>query len=192
MLFAAFRRSFYECLHRRSDALFELTDAILTCGRRRSFSRSPEPPSIASARMGQPLRRLGPRTDRRRSPAGAARPPSARRERNARLRRGHERVAPMRRGVQPRARLLLPSFAPLGGAAHRRRMGLPVRRTAQLRPRELDRPRGRGARPPRARRQRGRRRAGEAFLLDRLEEASVRSPVRLRRWLRSRQGAAGA
>ncbi len=26
----AFRRSFYECLHRRSDALFELTDALLT------------------------------------------------------------------------------------------------------------------------------------------------------------------
>src|SRR3712207_5496715 len=25
----AFRRSFYECLHRRSDALFELADAIL-------------------------------------------------------------------------------------------------------------------------------------------------------------------
>jgi len=26
----AFRRSFYECLHRRADALFELTDALLT------------------------------------------------------------------------------------------------------------------------------------------------------------------
>ena len=26
----AFRRSFYECFHRRSDALFELADAILT------------------------------------------------------------------------------------------------------------------------------------------------------------------
>src|SRR5215212_9376142 len=26
----AFRHSFYECLHRRSDALFELTDAMLT------------------------------------------------------------------------------------------------------------------------------------------------------------------
>src|SRR5688572_5670199 len=26
----AFRRSFYECLHRRADALFELADAILT------------------------------------------------------------------------------------------------------------------------------------------------------------------
>jgi hypothetical protein len=28
--FRAFRSSFYECLHRRADALFELTDAILT------------------------------------------------------------------------------------------------------------------------------------------------------------------
>jgi hypothetical protein len=26
----SFRRSFYECLHRRGDALFELADAILT------------------------------------------------------------------------------------------------------------------------------------------------------------------
>jgi hypothetical protein len=26
----SFRRSLYECLHRRGDALFELTDAILT------------------------------------------------------------------------------------------------------------------------------------------------------------------
>ncbi len=26
----AFRRSFYECLHRRAEALFELADAILT------------------------------------------------------------------------------------------------------------------------------------------------------------------
>jgi hypothetical protein len=26
----AFRRSFYECFHRRRDALFELADAILT------------------------------------------------------------------------------------------------------------------------------------------------------------------
>src|SRR5215216_1353375 len=26
----AFRRSFYECFHRRADALFELADAILT------------------------------------------------------------------------------------------------------------------------------------------------------------------
>jgi hypothetical protein len=27
---STFRRSFYECLHRRIDALFELTDALLT------------------------------------------------------------------------------------------------------------------------------------------------------------------
>jgi hypothetical protein len=27
-----FRRSFYECLHRRSDALFELADAVLASG----------------------------------------------------------------------------------------------------------------------------------------------------------------
>src|SRR5215203_1509193 len=28
----SFRRSFYECLHRRADALFELSDAILAAG----------------------------------------------------------------------------------------------------------------------------------------------------------------
>ncbi len=27
---STFRRSFYECLYRRADALFELTDALLT------------------------------------------------------------------------------------------------------------------------------------------------------------------
>ena len=27
---STFRRSFYECLHRRADALFKLTDAFLT------------------------------------------------------------------------------------------------------------------------------------------------------------------
>ena len=115
-------------------------------GRCRSFSRPPEPPTRAPARMGQLLRGSGPWTHRRGGSARPARPPSARRERSdACLRRGHERVAPMRRGVQPRARILLPSFPPFGGAAHRGRLGLPVRRTAELRPRELDRPRGRAS-----------------------------------------------
>src|SRR5688500_4320499 len=52
--------------------------------------------------MGELLRGSGPWTYRRGGPARPARPPSARRERsNSRLRRGHERLAPMRRGVQP-------------------------------------------------------------------------------------------
>ena len=50
---------------------------------------------------------------------------------------------------------------PLGGAAHRGRLGLPVRHTTELRPRELDCARGCKARPSRPRRQRGRHRAGE-------------------------------
>ena len=161
---------------------------------RRSFSRSPEPRSVASSRLGQPLRRVGPRANRRRSSAGAARPPSAcwKRSNNARLRRGRERVASLRRRVQPRARLLLPSFSPLGRPAHRGRMGLPVHRTAQLRARELDRPHGRGARPSRAGRQRGGRRAGQSVSAPVARGGEGRSPVRLRRWLRSRQAAAGA
>src|SRR5215204_5706354 len=78
-------------------------------GRCRPFSRTPEPRTRAPARMGELLRGSGPWTYRRGGTARPARPPSARRERNdARLRRGHERVAQMRRGVQPRARILLP------------------------------------------------------------------------------------
>src|SRR5215213_4610760 len=160
-------------------------------GRCRPFSRPPEPPTRAPARMGELLRGSGPWTHRRGAPARPACPPSARRERSdSRLRRGHERLDPMRRGVQPRARILLPPIPPLGGAAHRGRMGLPVRRTAELRPRELDRARGCRARPTRPRRQRGRRRAGEG-LAGPARERKDRSPVRLRRGLRSRQGPAG-
>jgi hypothetical protein len=45
-----FRRSFYECLHRRSDALFELTDAILT-----THDSSPSPVHLSL----QPAHRRG-------------------------------------------------------------------------------------------------------------------------------------
>jgi hypothetical protein len=54
----AFRNSFYRCLDRRVDALFELTDAILTAG------SVPSPPHLSLATVhrrgwgsGQPLRR---------------------------------------------------------------------------------------------------------------------------------------
>src|SRR5215217_9795 len=173
-----FRRSFYECLHRRGEALFELTDAILG-----TDASAPSPVHLSL----QPVHRRG---------WGSFYAALARGRSDARLRRGHERVAPMRRGVQPRARLLLPSFSPFGGAADRRRLGLPVRRTAQLRPRELDRPRGCRARPSRPRRQRARRRTGE--VVPTTPRFVVRGrdrrypPVRLRRGLRSRQDPTGA
>ena len=189
----AFRRSLYECLHRRGDALFELADAaILTA----DGGGVPSPVHLtasehpASSWLGQPLRRAPARTNRRRSPAEAARPPSTRRKPNARLRRGHERVASVRRGVQSRARLLLPPLAPLGRPAHRCRMGLPVHRPTQLRARESDRPRGRGARPPHAGRQRGRRRAGESVRAPVARGGRGHPPVRLRRRLRSREATA--
>jgi hypothetical protein len=51
-------------------------------------------------------------------------------------------VGSLRRRDESLARLLLSSVPPLGGAAHCRRLGLPVRRTTGLRARELDRPRG--------------------------------------------------
>src|SRR5215211_105551 len=92
----------------------------------RTFSCSPEPPSVASSRMGKPLRRVRSRTDRRRSPAEAARLLSASRKPNTSLRRGRERVAQMRRGVQSRAWSLLPTFPPLDRPADRGRMGLSV------------------------------------------------------------------
>ena len=193
----AFRRSLYECFHRRRDALFELADAILTAD-----GAAPSPAHLslqASHRRGWGS--LYAALDRGRIDAEAlrkllARHPLAGRRRGApRLRRGHERVGSLRRGVQPRARLLLPSFSPLRRPAHRGRLGLPVRRTTELRARELDRSRGRGARPSRPRRQRGRRRAGEVFPAARRSfsrKGPPLPPVRLRCGLRSRQGAAGA
>jgi hypothetical protein len=115
----SFRRSFYECLHRRKEALFELGDAILTAeavsspvhlslqeSHRRGWGSfytaldrgRIDVEALRDLLAGHPL-------------AGGGSP---------RLRRGRERVAPMRRGVQSPARLLLPSFPPLRRAAHRR------------------------------------------------------------------------
>src|SRR3712207_1677880 len=91
--------------------------------RYRPFPRPPEPPGVASSRLGQPLRRVGSRTHRRRSPTEASGPPPARRHRrgeDARLRRGRERVGTLRRRDEPRARLLLPPVPPLRRPAHRR------------------------------------------------------------------------
>jgi hypothetical protein len=162
---STFRHSFYECLHRRADALFELTDALLTA------DSVPSPVHLsleASHRRGwgslyaaldrariddEALRKLLARHPLARAPKG--RRPSTPWTQAC----GH--AATPRRA--PYSRLLLPPVPPLSGAAHRRRLGLAVRRPSQLRPRELERPRGCGARPARPRRQRGRRRAGEGL-----------------------------
>src|SRR5215208_94282 len=79
-------------------------------------------------------------------------------------------------------RLLLPSVEALRWAAHRCRLGLPVRRTAGLCARELDRSRGRAARPTRPRRQRGRHPADRGFARS-ARRRRGRPPVRLRRLL---------
>ena len=61
----AFRDSLYRCFDRRADALFELTDAILTAG----FVPSPRPPEPGGRPppwLGQLLRRFEQWTNRRR------------------------------------------------------------------------------------------------------------------------------
>jgi len=94
-----FRRSFYECFHRRRDALFELADAILTAD-----GAAPSPAHLslqASHRRGwgslyaaldhghideKALRKL---LARHSAPQ--------RRKEDPRLCRGHQRVGPLRR-----------------------------------------------------------------------------------------------
>ena len=62
-----------------------------------------------------------------------------------------ERLAPLRRRGESGARLLLPSVPPLGRAADRGRVGVPVAGPAQLHARQLDRPARCPARPSDAR-----------------------------------------
>ena len=79
--------------------------------------------------------------------------------RPAGVRRGCDHLAALRRRVLARARLLLPPLAALGRPADHRRLGLPVDRPAQLRPRLLDRPGGRPPAAPAGRHRPDRRRA---------------------------------
>src|SRR5215216_1687103 len=116
--FRTFRNSLYDCLYRRADALFELTDAILTAEQVPSASPL-EPTAFSPPWLGQSLQRAQPWTNRRPSSAEAARSSSACWKPNARLRRGRERMGSLRRGEQPRAGFLLSSLASLGGAADR-------------------------------------------------------------------------
>ncbi len=83
-----------------------------------SFAGPPEPGDRPPARLGQPLRRPEPRAHRRRAPARAARPARlhGRCEPCPGLRRGRERLEPLRRRGQPRARVLLPPVEALGRA----------------------------------------------------------------------------
>lgn len=50
----AYRGSFYACLSRRADALFELADAILTGGRC-AFAVPPQPRTHTSPRLGESI-----------------------------------------------------------------------------------------------------------------------------------------
>jgi hypothetical protein len=107
---------------------------------------APEPGAGPPARLGQQLRRPGPRPHRHRAAASSAGalPP---RRRPAGVRGGCDHLAALRRRVLARARLLLPSLPPLSRPADYRRLGVPVDRAAGLRARLLDRP---GRRPPAA------------------------------------------
>src|SRR3712207_3947727 len=159
----AFRRSFYECFHRRADALFELADAILT-----AEGTAPSPAHLslqASHRRGwgslyaalwrgrideEALRKL------------LARYPLASAEGKASVYAVDTSVWDRRDAeTSPERRILLPSVEALCRPADHRWVGLPVHRRAQLRAREPDRPRGRAARPTRRGRLRDRHQAGE-------------------------------
>lgn len=134
----SFRHSLYECLHHRADALFELTDAILSAD-----GAAPSPVHLSL----QPAHRRG---------WGSFYVALAHGRIDAEVLRNLLARHPLAgsgatpvygvcgpdatRSAAPYSRLLLPSFSPLGRPADRGRMGLPVHRTAQLRPRELDRP----------------------------------------------------
>ena len=190
----AFRRSFYECLHRRGEALFELADAILAA----DGAAAPSPAHLslqASHRRGwgslyaalnrgqiddEALRKL---LTRHPLASTEGETPVYAVDASVWLRCDAE-TSPERGYYSHPSR-------PLRRPAHRRRLGLAVRRPAQLRPRELDGPRGRGARPARPRRQRGRCRAGEG-IAGSARRRRGRPSVRLRRGLRPRQVAAGA
>jgi hypothetical protein len=96
---------------------------------------------------GQHLRRPGPRPHRGRAATRPARQLPATR-RPAGVRGGCDHLAALRRRVLTRARLLLPSPAPLGWPADHGRLGRLVDRPGQRRPRLLDRPGRRGAAAP--------------------------------------------
>ena len=157
-----FRAELHACFSRRADALFELGDALL-CAQAVPVAAAPEPGAGPPARLGQRLCRPGPRPHRRRAAARPARQlPAARRP--AGVRGGRDHLAALRRRVLTGARLLLPSLAPFGRPADHRRLGLPVDRPAQLRPRLLDRPGRRAPAAPLGRHRPDRRRQIRALL----------------------------
>ena len=144
------------CLPRRSLPVFRppsrralRTDRRLANMRHGAFAAPPEPLARPPQGLGQPLRRPEPRADRRRLVARAAHPARLHGRREPcrpGLRRGRERLEPLRRGGQPGAGILLSPFPPLRRSAHRRRLGLPVGRRTLFRARlEREPPRTPGA-----------------------------------------------
>src|SRR5918997_147005 len=190
----SFRHSLYECPYRRGDALFKLTDAILCAD-----AAAPSPVNLSL----QPAHRRGwgsfyAALGRERIDAEVLRNLLAR---HPLAGSGATPVYAVDMSAWPRcdaeySPLLKDTITILLATrpAYRGRMGLPVHCTAQLRPRELDRPRGRRARPALPGRQRGRRRAGEG-LAGPARKRTARSSVRLQRLLydpvKLRQGLAG-
>ena len=140
----AFRDSFYRCLDRRTDALFELTDALLTAG------SIPSPPHLSLAAVhrrgwGSLYAAIGMgRMDEGGLRGLLSRHPLGDGDlgKSLDLCSGRLGVASMRRGDESGARILLPSVSPFGGPAHRRWMGLPTRRRTRLRARFLGGTRG--------------------------------------------------
>ncbi|MBA2346437.1 MAG: transposase [Rubrobacter sp.] len=160
----AFRRSFYECLHRRSDALFELADAILTAD-----SAVPSPVHLS---LQTPHRRgwgsLYAALNRGRIDAETLRDLLAQNPLAAGV-ADEPPVYAVDVSVWPRCDA---ECSPQRGYYYHPSRhsagqpivagwGLPVHRPTRLPPRELDRPDGRAARPPGEGGQRGSLRAGQ-------------------------------
>lgn len=141
-----FSEELYLCFARRTDALFELIDAILDGG------CVPSPPHLSLAAVhrrgwGSLYAALGRghiEEEALRALLAGQRRPGPR----PRLRSGPQLVAPLRRRVQYRKRILLSPEPPLSRTAHRCRVELPTHRRTRLFSRLLGRARRRPARQP--------------------------------------------
>ena len=126
---AGFRDALYGCLAGWGDALFELCDATLCAGAPIGSVPALSPRARVPAQPRQPVQGARPGVDRRR--AAARRPRRASTGGLAGGVRGRRLdLAALRCRDEPRARLLLPPVAPLGGPADRGRLVVPVGRRA--------------------------------------------------------------
>jgi hypothetical protein len=142
----AFRAGLHACCPRRADALVDLAERCFP-PRAGHLAAPAEPGAGPPARLGQHLRRAGPRPHRRRAaPRPAGRLPATRRPTG--VRGGRDRLAALRRRGLAGAWSVLPSLPPRGRPTDHCRLGVPVESPGQLGAGRLDRPGGRGQAAP--------------------------------------------